>query len=365
MKNLRFTYVIILIILFTEFLGSQVLNQTTTVTARLTLKPGQTVAMLDDLLPPGTWTVESYNTVIVKTNDLNLIRSLGCPYRIIDGPGSYTVPVKTSPTGLLAANPTVKAIVDSVSVDSIMNTIINLQNFGTRYEYAPTQDSAAAYLYKEFQRWGFEVDYDTFAFGTSTVYDLDYVARDVGWVCGTSGLIAHTTDGGSSWTNHSSGYTSSFYGMDFVSATTGWVVSDGGVILHSTDGGVAWSPQSSPYSSTLYDVMFTDDQLGLIVGVSGRILRTTDGGGTWTSITSGTTNTLRKVSFVDARHAWAVGGAPGSNGRVMCSTNGGLNWSTQTIPPHRAISGASVLSIHLMAGPPAMDQPSLKPRTAV
>jgi photosystem II stability/assembly factor-like uncharacterized protein len=332
MKTLRFALTIILIILFAEILNSQILNQANPVTARLTLLPGQSVAMLDDLLPPGSWTLESNNTVLVKTNDPDLLRSLGCSYRIIDGPGSVKMAVKTFSTASLTADPTIQAIVDSVSVDTIMNTIINLQNFGTRYEYTPTQDSAAVYLYKEFQRWGFDVDYDTFALGTSTVYDLDYVAPDVGWICGTGGLIAYTTDGGSSWTNQSSGFTSSFYGMDFVSSTTGWVVSDGGIILQSTDGGVTWSPQSSPYSSTLYDVMFTDDQLGLIVGVSGRILRTTNGGVTWASIASGTTNTLRKVSFVDSRHAWAVGGVPGSNGIVLCSTDGGLNWSTQTIP---------------------------------
>jgi hypothetical protein len=272
-------------------------------------------------------------SVRLRLQDIGFLRWLGLNVSVSDSSAPQReLKPRTLSSSTVAPNTFIQEMINTVAKESLRTTIQRLQGFGTRYEYTPTQDSAGAYLYKQFERWGFDVAYDSFALGTATVYDLDYVTPNVGWTCGTGGLIAYTTNGGSTWTNHSSGFTNSFYGIDFVSSTTGWVVSDGGVILQSMNGGVTWTSQSSPVTSTLYDVNFVNDVRGLIVGVSGRILRTTNGGGAWTSIASGTTNTLRKVSFVDSLHAWAVGGVAGSSGIVLRSTDGGLTWSSQSIP---------------------------------
>jgi photosystem II stability/assembly factor-like uncharacterized protein len=303
--------------------------------ATITLHSGTDLETLYELSPGTDLTLIAGNTYSLKLRpaDLGFLRSLGFDVSISGGRTQRQVPrpaILFSSTDI--PNSFIQEIVNAVEKESLRTTIQKLQGFGTRYEYTPTQDSAGAYIYKQFEQWGLDVVYDSFALGTATIYDVDYISQNIGWVCGTSGLIAYTTNGGSNWSNQTSGFTNSFYGVDFISSTTGWVVSDGGVILRSTNGGVTWGSQSSPVSSTLYDVNFINNQIGLIVGVSGKILRTTDGGVNWTSITSGTTNTLRKVTFVDSLHAWVVGGVAGSSGIVLRSTDGGLSWSTQSIP---------------------------------
>ena len=79
-------------------------------------------------------------------------------------------------------------------------------------------------------------------------------------------------------------------------ANKGTAVGDFGKILRTTNGGTNWTQQSSGTPYNLYDVCFLDANNGTAVG-DGKILRTTNGGTNWTQQTSGTTYSLYDVSF--------------------------------------------------------------------
>jgi Caspase domain/Photosynthesis system II assembly factor YCF48 len=90
-----------------------------------------------------------------------------------------------------------------------------------------------------------------------------------------------------------------------------WAVGYNGVILHTTDGGNTWRQQSSGTKVDLYGVAVSDDgRFAWAVGSGGVILHTTDGGNAWRQQSSGMTRVrLHGVAVSEqGRSAWAVGG---------------------------------------------------------
>ncbi|MBZ0111891.1 MAG: hypothetical protein K8J08_05490, partial [Thermoanaerobaculia bacterium] len=80
--------------------------------------------------------------------------------------------------------------------------------------------------------------------------DLDFSSPSSGWVVGrgfAGAALFHTADGGASWTPtlDFQGY---YVAVDF-EGDTGWAVSRNGVLQHSTDAGSTWTQQLLPGSS--------------------------------------------------------------------------------------------------------------------
>ena len=144
-----------------------------------------------------------------------------------------------------------------------------------------------------------------------------------------SGLVAKSTNGGSTWTavwgDGGSGSGSPgnkipyLYAMDFVNASTGYVVGFTGSIHATTNGGTSWTTQSSNTTEHLDGVSFATSTTGFICGRNGTIRSTTNGGTAWTTETSGVTVNLQDVSAVigsASTIAWAVG----DNGTILKGT---------------------------------------------
>ncbi|MFA5404059.1 MAG: hypothetical protein WC358_03910, partial [Ignavibacteria bacterium] len=87
-----------------------------------------------------------------------------------------------------------------------------------------------------------------------------------------------------------------------------------------------WYLQTSGTTSNLNNVKFFNTNTGTVVGQSGKILRTTNSGVNWISQTSGTTNHLFGVHFINTNTGWAIGDI----GTILKTTNGGTSWITQT-----------------------------------
>ncbi|MDP2208375.1 MAG: YCF48-related protein [Bacteroidota bacterium] len=324
----RYFFIIFIIILTISTILGQDKNY---FTVEITFNPGQSAEYLQELIPTFRVISQTENSVVgeISPRDFSSIRSGEYVYKVLSVPKSvYHSPQINKQVG--SANPHIQSMVNSVSTDTLRQQILALQNFGTRYEYTLQQESAGVYIYNQFVRWGLQAEYDLYAFGTTTLYDLDYVDENTGWIVGTGGMIVKTTNGGETWLYNNSNTSTStqIYGVDFVNSTTGWAVAQSGIIRKTTDGGTTWNSQTSGQSVSLFDVGFVNEQLGLIVGASGKILRTTDGGTNWTLITSGTTQTLRELQFVDQQNAWTVG----TSGTIRRSTDGGLTWSAQAPP---------------------------------
>lgn len=190
---------------------------------------------------------------------------------------------------------------------------------------------------------------------------IDSRDSDLVWAVGDSGTILTSTDGGSMWTERSSGTIQHLHAVRFVDGNTGWAVGDSGTILATTDGGASWTAQSSGTSANLRDVTFLSAMVGWAVGDSGtirfwnglmwsgqfppssfnihgvsavsgmQVWAVGDGGRIirydglmWSDVTSPTTVLLRDVAGLDATHAWAVG----DGGTILAYD--GSTWTGQT-----------------------------------
>ena len=100
-----------------------------------------------------------------------------------------------------------------------------------------------------------------------------------------------------------------FSDTHFVDAQNGWAVGSSGVIAHTTDGGKTWLPQHSGINENLRQVEFIDEKHGWIFG-PGILLRTENAGETWQVIRK-TVQNLRGIStvqFLNPQEGWLGGG---------------------------------------------------------
>lgn len=149
------------------------------------------------------------------------------------------------------------------------------------------------------------------------------------WAASSRGEIFKTTDGGASWTTQMSG-ANLFWSIFFLDANIGWAVGKGGSIRKTTNGGSTWNAQTSGVTFELSQVFFVNANNGWIVqGDGGNTLWTTNGGTTWTTVASGVSAWLKSIHFFSTSIGWLCGDGP----TIRKTTNGGLSWFAQTVPP--------------------------------
>jgi photosystem II stability/assembly factor-like uncharacterized protein len=178
---------------------------------------------------------------------------------------------------------------------------------------------------------------------------VDFIDANSGWAVGRRlggppiGVIARTTDGGSSWTSQTIGTDESIVDVDFhPGSTTGWLVggeiAGSASIIRKTTDGNNWSAPvvlPAPIATGILDgVDFVDLLTGWAVGEGGKIIKTTDGGATWNAQVSGTTGSLSAVTFLDSQTGWATAIL---GGEILRTTDGGSNWSIVNVNPSYAL----------------------------
>lgn len=141
-----------------------------------------------------------------------------------------------------------------------------------------------------------------------------------------------TTDGGGSWNTYSNVGAGNRLNDCMMRGDSAWAVGEGGIIAYTSDAGTTWSRPVSGVGVTLSSVFFPDELHGTIVGDAGTILHSTDGGATWSPQTSGRGDNLRDVYFVDADYGWAVSGGS-SRPIILRTTNGGSDWLDRSSSP--------------------------------
>ncbi|HWS60930.1 MAG TPA: YCF48-related protein, partial [Flavobacterium sp.] len=172
---------------------------------------------------------------------------------------------------------------------------------------------------------------------------VQFVDANNGWVLiynmdTSTPIFKRTTDGGATWTTTNGG--GIFY---YMNENVGYAFSAGPqmpppyTIFKTTDGGTNWTPQYVDNTSgELNAIQFTDVNNGWIVGNNGKIFKTTDGGANWIPITNTGFNAnydYNPLSFINSTTGW-IAARNNSNGShfTLATTNGGLTWSTQTLP---------------------------------
>jgi hypothetical protein len=114
------------------------------------------------------------------------------------------------------------------------------------------------------------------------------VNTNIAWMCGPSGVVVRTTNGGSSWTRQDAGLAGNdFYSVWALNDQNCWVGAGDGGLWHTTNGGTNWTFVAlTPASVFINVVHFFDANYGFIQGdpVSSqwRYYITTNGGANWT-----------------------------------------------------------------------------------
>lgn len=146
------------------------------------------------------------------------------------------------------------------------------------------------------------------------------------------GKIYATTNGEEWYQQYSSDYY--LFSIFFVSEEVGWagggIVGDNGIILKTTDRGLNWNQQTTNVEQ-IHSIYFINDSIGWAIGNDGTqgthyIYNTTNGGSTWNIQKTGI-GYLKSTFFRNDILGWVAG----NNGNIFRTTDGGINWSLQSV----------------------------------
>lgn len=169
------------------------------------------------------------------------------------------------------------------------------------------------------------------------------VTPSKGWATGDDGVIIHTSDGGTTFTQQFNPVNYYINDVCFVNERLGWIVANetfpgGSTIISTTNGGLNWTAEKFKDSTRLFrTIYFLDSLTGFLAGFGGAISKTTDCGKSWFSANVDTSTfsgfPINKISFADQNTGFAVGGYIDVAGIIWRTTDGGLNWSAGDYSP--------------------------------
>jgi photosystem II stability/assembly factor-like uncharacterized protein len=154
---------------------------------------------------------------------------------------------------------------------------------------------------------------------------VDPTDPDTCWALPDSGLgLLRTANGGSTWSDRSSGITDPVLGLVIDPSTPSTLYAGTGKIYKTTNSGVSWAEAQSglTFPAFVLAIAPTNPQI-LFAGGNGPLFKTVNGAGSWTTIQS--VNMVRTDVKVDPTDAQIVYDAAFDKG-ILRSTNGGTNF---------------------------------------
>jgi len=161
------------------------------------------------------------------------------------------------------------------------------------------------------------------SFFPAGILAMQFLNNDTGYAFRNSDSLLITTDGGNTWIGNRVNQT--MYTIDFVNFNVGYVGGFDGAIYKTANGGITWTAINSP--PQLYDgydinsIAFVSEDTGFAVGREGRVLKTNDGGQTWTPYAT-TYFGINSVSFPNSSIAYFSNGV-----NIYKSFDGGQSWN--------------------------------------
>lgn len=159
-----------------------------------------------------------------------------------------------------------------------------------------------------------------------------------GWVCGDSGIILHTRDGGATWARQNSQVIDEISDIFFLNRNLGWASSlnyvtepYGTTLLKTTNGGADWIGYPYPKEDIFIScILFRDSLNGWVGGRPHMIAKTTNGGIDWTQAAVDTSILaffpVLSIHFYNDQYGYASGGMFDIAGVTWRTTNGGEMW---------------------------------------
>ncbi len=197
-------------------------------------------------------------------------------------------------------------------------------------------------------------------------HDAFFLTPTDGWVVGAGGLIAHTADGGASWSVDQAAERGTLVEVIFADSGNGSVLNQDGKVLDTFNGGRSWDAGESsrvfngasiadstaflttregvfvhvkladragePVAGTppvstmspvpLDQISFIDSKKGWATDTAGHLWLTSDVGQQWTQVNDQADLRLGEIAFTDGSGGWAVSRA----GSLLRTSDGGANW---------------------------------------
>lgn len=152
--------------------------------------------------------------------------------------------------------------------------------------------------------------------------------------------------GAAQWIAQHAGTATEFRGLHAVSDRTVWAAGRGGIVAHTTDGGRTWSADTIPGASNLFLIAIRalDGRRAWALGTAfsgpsaARLYRTDDGGKTWRLQYENTTAGIffDGMAFWDAKNGIAFGDPVEGRFVIITTGDGGVTWNRvdlARIPP--------------------------------
>jgi hypothetical protein len=161
------------------------------------------------------------------------------------------------------------------------------------------------------------------------------------WVCGADGLIAASSDEGSTWSaKHLVRNGNLLLSIGFANEQFGYAAGTGGEILLTKDGGGTWNPTKAP-SEVVYEAAFSDEKHG-IIHAPHAVYFTNDGAATWVPVQidlsseqlKGFSHVLEVVAL-DAKQMAVVlseGNSSVYGYKLFITKDAGTKWTALDIP---------------------------------
>ena len=152
--------------------------------------------------------------------------------------------------------------------------------------------------------------------------------RDIYSARSPHSYLLQTRDGGSNWERvEFSDSRDRIVRFFFTKDGYGTAVGEGGAIWQMLDDKKTWKRKELPSQALVLAGAFVDDFNGVLVGGAGKVLATSDGGVEWSNaaVPAGSSTRLNSVFFVDKKTGWIAG----AEGKVYVTRNGGKVWQEQ------------------------------------
>lgn len=227
----------------------------------------------------------------------------------------------------LEITPHGRVVNDAVILDQ--NTIIMVGG-------SPTNDSLQAVIKSNDGGNTWDIILDVWGEWLQTIYFID---AQKGFAAGHSGILIKTVNGGNAWTADTlpgGAAQRDYNSLFFTDTLTGYMA--GGnrslslrTILKTTDAGETWAIVKDDEGAMLKSIFFTSSDTGYAAGENGTILKTTNGGVDWTSLSLPAPLNQRNynsVCFTSNTSGIMVGGLPAADSTqtLLRTTDGGSTW---------------------------------------
>ncbi|MGV8075152.1 MAG: YCF48-related protein [Syntrophobacteraceae bacterium] len=158
-------------------------------------------------------------------------------------------------------------------------------------------------------------------------YDMKFLDAKTGWLCGKSGMMFRTENGGLTWLKVELGTDDSIFAMKWLNRKRAIVVGQAGLVMATDDAGQTWQKVEVPTDKALLTVDFFDENIGIACGDWGKMIATNDGGRTWNEASLDEDILLYCVKFTGPEEAWIAAEA----GNIFHTLDGGKTWEKKEV----------------------------------